>query len=1297
MQTCVFLWPCQEGLEHRSSASSVKPAIHAAMDALEALEQAEQTIGSPASKRPTKGGAVAVATKRRRCGLAFAPPASSDSFGGSASDLQMVTSSSGSRSGAVVVADEVASAGKRAPCLGCTRKIGDPGFWEQGEPLQWGVGDNKGAWCKDCHTCWRTMFSHTSSLALFPVWLSDRDHAVQFWQCLIAYLSLVLENHSKVTKAMVERRCETLRWVFAFLGLPFSPMSIETFSVGKGPVDLSNLTQLVDEEGMPRLGVVRPALRDVKMHDSSSRFQLPAPKEGCRWPSSLILQTGIEGEKEFLSKFVSGGGTWSSGSAQSASATSQAPTTLGKKLNGEVMLTKQWLEASFGTSSWTSLAKEGSFTPKVAIFSASKWDSIGGNKKVETVCSEFEQGLSAGKSFVRLWRVYQRHKKHEQFMACSESCEKFCAFLGDQEVQVHSTLELVRYKLDFHSSVVESQCLAQPVETLLQSSIVLLTSASRGGTSSEDGQALDAEVWVRDLIAHAAGLHFMRFSVEDFDEKREALAEDVTAIGQAVRSASSEFGQFADELSQLAYLLSLAKPGSDVKAASIRSSLELVSSPRMIRFTEFFKGPCGAHLQEIAGTLLQKQVGDELGINKIEGGLCVLTSKVMLNVVAGEDGSHMVQNAARAMDMTAVHAMYESLTLVVEGLGLFSSQANLHDQTSAVQAWAKQFKEVGACVAEVQLLEWARRLQGPFDKLCESSSGLDAMASLSPEITQAFDEQKRILQSELAAAIVEPIQTIATSDDWQDLLACIDNALKSKVFGVFEGEVTSDMNKCRESVVAAQNVATSLLSCVNAIQELRGVFYPATWKSCIDEWQANRMGGNLAPTFLDVVLRVRDRVAKWGHVLELQVAAFEAKGVVLKGVGRDSEEVVVGDALASLSRLGSCPIVRISRDSLACLQQGVFASLVDTLKLPVLRLDKLASLEKDDSSKAADLCSKLVDCLALDGDLSSFRKSLVDKEGQHSQTRAAALLEILKGIMVDDEDDKQVEDDPTLASLLEGEVVEGDRPLRSAVFDMLTLYMVLHEIALGISFVKSMALTSACLHNHKLKPEVEAAMERLGEDLGYVQDMIKDDRFQVIASAPAKWRFSIEQASLWSSSACFVFGRLKRHTIGIVVDNTFNVAEKLSKLTPAFLHVVTDKVYHPKLAKKQLLNFTGKDKLSEECVMLCGAMAHCASTHEDWELKPPLKEDIEYAEKLQFCDSAFKSAKQALVLITAVAILDKKSSDDTQKEARDFLERKRSVLPLSLLQLLEAFGKMATTTTKVSATKEKSPKTKKDS
>ena len=67
--------------------------------------------------------------------------------------------------------------------------------------------------------------------------------------------------------------------------------------------------------------------------------------------------------------------------------------------------------------------------------------------------------------------------------------------------------------------------------------------------------------------------------MEDFDEKREALAEDVTAIGQAVRSASSEFGQFADELSQLAYLLSLAKPGSDVKAASIRSSLELVSSP----------------------------------------------------------------------------------------------------------------------------------------------------------------------------------------------------------------------------------------------------------------------------------------------------------------------------------------------------------------------------------------------------------------------------------------------------------------------------------------------------------------------------------------------------------------------------------------------------------------------------------------------------------------------------------------------------------------------------------------------
>ena len=98
----------------------------------------------------------------------------------------------------------------------------------------------------------------------------------------------------------------------------------------------------------------------------------------------------------------------------------------------------------------------------------------------------------------------------------------------------------------------------------------------------------------------------------------------------------------------------------------------------------------------------------------------------------------------------------------------------------------------------------------------------------------------------------------------------------------------------------------------------------------------------------------------------------------------------------------------------------------------------------------------------MDGVIANFRKSLLHKDGQHSQTRAAALLEILKIIMGGDGDDKQIDGGPTLADLLEAqgeEFLGDDRPFRSDVIGMLALYMIVHEIALGTTYLKPMALT----------------------------------------------------------------------------------------------------------------------------------------------------------------------------------------------------------------------------------------------
>ena len=113
------------------------------------------------------------------------------------------------------------------PCLGCQRTfMSDMSWFVEHGPTQWAFPKGRGAWCRDCHTCWRTCYSHEHSLHLFGAWLRFRAN-YRKWQCtLVAFLSLVREEHAKITLQMVVEREQTIEFLSGLLGFNFSRPSV---------------------------------------------------------------------------------------------------------------------------------------------------------------------------------------------------------------------------------------------------------------------------------------------------------------------------------------------------------------------------------------------------------------------------------------------------------------------------------------------------------------------------------------------------------------------------------------------------------------------------------------------------------------------------------------------------------------------------------------------------------------------------------------------------------------------------------------------------------------------------------------------------------------------------------------------------------------------------------------------------------------------------------------------------------------------------------------------------------------
>lgn len=250
-------------------------------------------------------------------------------------------------------------------------------------------------------------------------------------------------------------------------------------------------------------------------------------------------------------------------------------------------------------------------------------------------------------------------------------------------------------------------------------------------------------------------------------------------------------------------------------------------------------------------------------------------------------------------------------------------------------------------------------------------------------------------------------------------------------------------------------------------------------------------------------------------------------------------------------------------------------------------------------------------------------------------------------------------------------------PTVEQLMSMFNLYVLVHNIALCVAFLRLHAFCSAgCISDHKIKAEVDSAIAYLDQEVDTLSITLEAPKYNAIRNLGLPWVMTVEQVRDWQAAAASLRVAAKRAIVQDLMNDAYALAERVGKLTPQFAHVVNDQVYHPNLAKKNLLRETENEQLTKEVVTLCATMAGVANLHTGWRLKPPFKDDPAYLEKRSFCDSAFAAGKQALILVAAVKILDMGDTPLAQMEAQGLLVKRRGELPPPLVERLSMVAKL---------------------
>ena len=210
---------------------------------------------------------------------------------------------------------------------------------------------------------------------------------------------------------------------------------------------------------------------------------------------------------------------------------------------------------------------------------------------------------------------------------------------------------------------------------------------------------------------------------DSFDDEKPGIAVD---LAEAVEVISGFTGfdckELLKDLGMLALLFSLTMETAEVTATKIRETMAAVTNGlKFRRLQDFWAGANGQEVLVVARGLLQKRAGDEVAIGKLGKAVEILKDKAMLSkeVIIADDGSlvNVIINGARALDLSSVQAIAESLGCAMDCIQSFSSQAHIEDYLPQITEWATDVKRCAEITRQTLEVPFHCNTLEPINKL----------------------------------------------------------------------------------------------------------------------------------------------------------------------------------------------------------------------------------------------------------------------------------------------------------------------------------------------------------------------------------------------------------------------------------------------------------------------------------------------------------------------------------------------------------------------------------------------------
>lgn len=291
-------------------------------------------------------------------------------------------------------------------CLGCGRSRVHGREWLRPDTLvAWGGPGRKGLWCKDCHTCWRTYWSPSHSLALFGRWLSLEANFGQWEISLVAFLSLVVEGVDEVTMTLIDQRMRTLRWLAEFMGWSVRPsvvmpLIVAFTQVNREDIATALMCTCVDATRSAYVGVMVPAT-SVKLDGAFPRPPARTPMLNSR----VMLCTSNNHDVNRLK-----GDFGLVGNATAAS-TIKDEVDVASSPESKLLLRCQSLCGgytrlleNFQTATWKVIKESSLTTPVSKMAAIAAEGSATGERQVTQMATKWSTGMTACKQLLKLYR-----------------------------------------------------------------------------------------------------------------------------------------------------------------------------------------------------------------------------------------------------------------------------------------------------------------------------------------------------------------------------------------------------------------------------------------------------------------------------------------------------------------------------------------------------------------------------------------------------------------------------------------------------------------------------------------------------------------------------------------------------------------------------------------------------------------------------------------------------------------------------------------------------------------------------